>query len=165
MKIIKIVVLTAFLTQLFLQPLSAQEIRKIAFINLSKAFENYKKTKDVDTKLEKEGEKKNKERDDLVKKINKLRDEIQLLSAQARGKREDELNDMMRELQDFDREARLELRRKRDDKVKEIFREMDEVISDYGKKQGYDIIFDDRVLIYADEGIDITDKIIELLNK
>ena len=165
MKPVKIFVLALFLSFVLLQPLFAQGIRKIAFINLSKAFENYEMTKTVDAKLEKEGEKKNKERDKLVEKVNKLRDEVQLLSRDAREAKETELNGLMRNLQDFDRDARLELRRKRDDEVKEIFKEMDGVISDYGKKNGYDVIFDDRVLIYADDAIDITNEIVEILNK
>ncbi|MDB4349610.1 OmpH family outer membrane protein [Omnitrophica bacterium] len=161
-----IVILALLCLQLsFSQPLLAQEARKIAIVSLSKIFDTYEKTKDVDEKLEKEGKKKSQERDKLVEKINKLRDEIQLLSREAREKKENELSDMMRGLQDFDREASVELRRERDDMVKEIFTEMNEVIIDYGKKHGYDIIFDDRVLLYASDSIDITNDVIKILNK
>jgi outer membrane protein len=145
--------------------LSAAEGARIASINLGEVFEQYEKTKDADTKLTKEGEKKNKERDQLVQKINKLKDEVQLLSKDAREKKEEELSDKMRELQDFDREARLALQRDRNDMVKDIFKEMDDVIGDYGRKNGYDLIIDERALIYAGDSIDITGDIIELLNK
>ncbi len=143
----------------------AQEARKIAVVSLSRVFDNYEKTRDVDATLEKKGEEKNKERDALVEKVNKLKDEVQLLSRQARREKEDKLNALMRELQDFDRDARIELRRERDDLVKEIFEEMDEIISRYGKEHGYDLIFDERVLIYADDTVDITKDITGLLNK
>ncbi|MFH1753556.1 MAG: OmpH family outer membrane protein [Candidatus Omnitrophota bacterium] len=162
---IKVLFLAVFLLSGTIGPAAAQEARKIAFISLSKAFDSYEKTKAVDKELESKGEKKNKDRDKLVQKINKLRDEAQLMSKDARQEKERELSDLMRELQDFDREARVELQRDRDDRVKEIFKEMDGVISDYGKQNGYDIIFDDRVLLYASDKIDITEEIIKTLNK
>jgi outer membrane protein len=165
MRYLKVIVLALFLTQVLPRPILAQESQKIGFISLSKVFDSYEKTKNVDKELEKKGEKKNKERDDLVKKVNKLRDEIQLLSQDARAAKEAELSDLMREIQDFDRDARIELRRERDDKVKEIFKEMNDVITEYGKKNGFDIIFDDRVLLYANDKIDITEDIAKLLNK
>jgi len=165
MKAIKAIILALIVTVFLVQISFAQEEQKIAFISLSEAFDSYEKTKTVDKELERRGEKKNKERDKLVEKINKLRDEAQLIAKDKRKDKERELGDLMRELQDFDREARVELRRDRDDKVKEIFKEMNAVISDYGKEHGYDIIFDDRVLLYASDKIDITEDIIKLLNK
>ena len=165
MRYLKIAALVVFLLQATNASLLAQEAQKIAFISLSKAFDSYEKTKVVDKELERSGEKKNKERDKLVQKINGLRDEVQLMAKNKREGKERELGDLMRQLQDFDREARVELRRARDDKVKEIFKEMNAVISDYGKKHGYDIIFDDRVLLYASDKIDITKDVIKILNK
>ena len=164
MRYLKIAVLVVFLLQAINAPLLAQEAQKIAFISLSKAFDSYDKTKVVDKELERSGEKKNKERDKLVQKVNKLKDEVQLMAKDKRKTKERELSDLMRKLQDFDREARVELRRSRDDKVKEIFKEMNDVISDYGKKHEYDIIFDDRVLLYASDKIDITKDVIKILN-
>lgn len=165
MRVLKIAVLILFITQVSLQASFAQESFKIAIISLSKVFDNYDRTKEVDKKLEKKGEKKNGERDKMVKVLNKMRDEAQLLSRDARAKKEEKIGDLMRKLQDFDREARIELRRERDDMVKGIFKEMNEVISRYGEKNGYDIIFDDRVLLYSSDAIDITDEITKLLNK
>lgn len=165
MRFLKIVVLILFITQVSLQVSFAQESFKIAIISLSKVFDNYDKTKEVDKKLEKKGEKKNTERDKMVKVLNKMKDEAQLLSRDARAKKEEKIGDLMRKLQDFDREARIELRRERDDMVKDIFKEMNKVISQYGEENGYDIIFDDRVLLYSSDAIDITDKIAKLLNK
>ncbi|MEE8359863.1 MAG: OmpH family outer membrane protein [Candidatus Omnitrophota bacterium] len=164
MRYLKIAALVVFLLQAINAPLLAQEGQKIAFISLSKAFDSYEKTKMVDKELERSGEKKNKERDKLVQKVSKVRDEVQLMAKDKRETKERELSDLMRKLQDFDREARVELRRNRDDKVKEIFKEMNDVISDYGKKHGYDIIFDDRVLLYASDKIDITKDVIKILN-
>jgi outer membrane protein len=165
MKNIKISLLIFIVIALLAQAAFAEEAGKIAVVSLARVFDSYEKTKDVDAALEKKGAKKNKERDALVDKVNRAKDEAQLLSRDARQKKEEELNDLMRDLQDFDREARVELRRERDDLVKDIFEEMDQVISKYGKERGYDMIFDERVLLYADDSIDITKEITTLLNK
>lgn len=146
--------------------LSAQEpSRKTAYISLSRVFDDYYKTKNADEKLEKEAEKKNKERDKVVEKINKLRDEMALLSQEARGKKEGELSEQMRGLQDFDRETKLSLQRKRNDAVKEIFKEIDEAIKEYGRANNYCFILDERALVYVDDSADLTDDILKILNK
>lgn len=165
MRCISVLILALFFISILSQPLWAQELRKVAYINVSKVLDNYNKTIEADKKLTGEGEKKNKERDKLVDEINKLRDEAELLSREVREKKEHELNEKIRALQDFDRETRLNLQRKRDDIMREIFKEIGKVIKDYGKDKGYDIIFDDRVLLYSDDSLDITDDIIKTLNK
>lgn len=165
MKKISIAILILFFVSAVPQVLSAEEISKIGFINVTKVFDDYKKTEDAEQRLKAEGEKKNSEREKLVNKINKLRDEVELLSVETREKKQKDLNDMMRQLQDFDRDVKTDLRRKRDDDMREILKEIYEVINDYGAKNGYDIIFDDRVLIYADDAIDITDEVLNVLNK
>ncbi len=165
MRWVKIAVLLLFFASLIFQPAVAQEGRRIAYINVSKVFDSYYETKEAEEKLQKEAEKKNGERDKLVDKINKLKDETALLSEEAREKKSVELNREMRALQDFDRETRLSLQRKRDDMMKKIFKKINNAIEGYGRQSDYDIILDDRVLIYANETIDITDEIIEVLNK
>jgi len=152
-----------FSMQALCQPSFAEE-RKIAVISLSKAFDSYNKTKAVDDELAKKGEKMKKDGEKLAEKVNKAKEEIQLLSAEAREAKMEELNKMVRELQDFEREAGVELRRERDDKVKEIFKEMNDVIMQYGKSKGYDLILDDRVLLYSSNSVDITNDIVNLLN-
>jgi len=165
MKYMKILVLILFAAQVLTTAVYGQEAKKIAYVSLNKIFEGYHKTKTADAKLEKEGQQKNKERDAMVDKINKLRDEAQLLAKETREKKEIEVNDMMRDLKDFDRDTRLELQRERDEMMKEIFVEMDVVIKDYAKENNYDLIFDERVLIYASDSIDISADISRLLNQ
>jgi len=152
-----------FSVQVLSLPALAQE-RKIAVISLSKAFDSYSKTKAVDEDLAKKAEKAKKETEKLAEKINKARDEAQLLSKEAKDAKAEEINKMMRELQDYEREAGVELRRQRDDMVKDIFKEMNDAITKYGKEKGFDIIFDDRVLLYANDSVDITADIINILN-
>ncbi|MBL7068885.1 MAG: OmpH family outer membrane protein [Candidatus Omnitrophica bacterium] len=165
MRWIKIITLISFAIMISAQPLFAQRPPRIAYINAAKVFDGYHKTKEADQNLEKEGKKKNTERERLVKEINKLKDEVELLSQKARGKKETILNEKLRGLQDFDNEAKLSLQRKRNDMVKVILKEIDDVIKAYGSKNGFDIIMDSRVLLHANVELDISDDIVRELNK
>lgn len=165
MRWIRILISALFIISLLPQHLSAENARKVAYVNAAKVFDNYYKTKEADEKLEGKAKKKNTERDKLIKEINKLKDEVEVLSKEARKDKETELGNEMRELQDFDRETRLNLQRERDDVLNGIFEEIYNTIKAYGKNNGYDLILDDRILLYADEQSDISDEIIKILNK
>lgn len=143
---------------------SAEEI-KIGYINLAKTFDEYEKTKQYDKSLEKKGDKQEKTRQKLVDEIKKLKDEMVLLSDKGKEEKQTIIDEKIKKLQEFDKETRDELRRERDDMVRDILREIDKVIQDYGKKKGYTVILNDRMLVYGNEAIDITGDIIDILNK
>ncbi len=167
MRISKIaVVLLVFSVMMFvcLTGTRAEEI-KIGYVNLGKTFDEYEKTKESDSSLEKKGEGKQKEREKLVDEIKKLKDEIVLLSNKGKEEKQPIIGEKIEKLQEFDKEVRDELRQERDEMVRDILREIDEVIQDYGKKYGYTAILNDRVLVYGNESIDITQDIIDVLNK
>ncbi len=138
---------------------------KIAYVDVGKAFDEYQKTKDADSTLEKKGQSKQDEREKKVDTIKKLKDELALLSEDARKKRQADLDQSLKDLQDFDSRVRDELRRERDSIVRDILKEIDEIISDYGNKQGYSLILNDRVLLYGRQDMDITSQIIQILNE
>jgi len=142
----------------------AQEV-KIGFVDLSRSFDEYQKTKDFDRNLEKTGDIKQQQREKLVKDIRKMRDEIELMNEKARQKKEDDIEAKIRSLQEFDQDAKMELTKERDDMVREILKEINTVIEEYGKTHAYSIILNDRVLLYGQKIHDVTDSIIDLLNK
>ncbi len=142
----------------------AQSVEKIGYVDLSRAFDEYQKTKDFDKALEKKGDVKQGQRETLVKDIRKMRDEVELMNEKARKKKEDDIESKIRSLQEFDQDAKAELTKERDDMVRDILQEMNTVIQEYGKSEGYSIILNDRVLLYGQDAMDITDEIIKLLN-
>ena len=142
----------------------AEEV-KIAYINLGKTFDEYEKTRNYEKSLGDKGDKKEKDRQKLVDEIKKLKDEIVLLSDKGKKEKQEDIDEKIKELQEFDKETRDELRQERDEMVRDILREIDDVIQDYGKKNGYTAILNDRILVYGDEAIDITQDIIDILNK
>jgi len=165
MKLSKIAVLIfIFFFALNYSSTDAEEI-KIGYINLSKTFDEYEKTQQHEKSLEQRSDKKEKERQKLVEDIKKLKDEMVLLSDKGKEEKEPIIDEKIRNLQEFDKETRDELRQERDEIVRDILREIDKVIQDYGKKNGYTVILNDRVLVYGNETIDITQDIIDILNK
>ena len=143
----------------------AENSGKIGYIDLSKSFDEYQKTKDFDKELEKKGDMKQGEREKLVQDVRKMREELELMNKSAREKKEADIEAKIKSLQEFDQEAKTDLTKERDNMVKDILKEMSDVIKEYGQKNGYSIILNDRVLLYGDSGMDLTNEIIKILNE
>lgn len=137
---------------------------KIGYVDLARAFDEYQKTKDFDKSLEAKGAQKQAEREKIVSEVKKLRDEAELLSAKAKDDKQVVIDEKIKSLQEFDRVTRDSLRRERDQMVRDILKEIDGVLQNFGKKEGFSFIFNDRVLLYKGEQNDLTLQVIKALN-
>ncbi len=162
-RILKIISISIFLFSVSSIAI-AENSGKIGYIDLSKAFDEYQKTKDFDKELEGKGDTKQQEREKVVQDIRKMREELELLNKTAREKKETDIEAKIKSLQEFDQEAKTDLTKERDNMVKDILKEMSDVIKEYGGKNGYSIIVNDRVLLYGNSGMDLTNEIIKILN-
>lgn len=158
-----VILISAFLLSISL-PAFSESQGKIGYIDLSRSFDEYQKTKDLDKELEGKGDMKQDERERLVQEIRKMREELELMNKNAREKKETDIESKIKSLQEFDQEAKTDLTKERDNMVKDILKEMSDVIKEYGEKNGYSIIVNDRVLLYGDSGMDLTNEIIKILN-
>ena len=167
MKFFKVVVII-FIFSIFilgnLSVASAGEI-KIGYINLGKTLDEYKKTEESEKSLEEKLDQKEKERKKLVDEIRKLKDEMVLLSDKGKEEKQPVIDEKIKNLQEFDTELRNELKQERDEMIRDIEREIGKIIRDYAEKRGYTVILNDLVAVYWDETIDITQDIIDILNK
>ena len=164
-KLLSVMVFAVFLTGLVVSAKAeAVEGGKIGYVDLAKIFDDYQKTKEFDKSLESKGSKKQGERDKMVAEVKKLRDEAELLSAKAKEDKQAQIDEKIKVLQDFDRPTRDGLKKERDAMVRDILKEIEIVIQDFGKKQGYSYIFNDRVLVFKSEGGDLTAQISKALN-
>lgn len=143
----------------------AEELRKVGYINLGKLFDEYEKTEEADKVLEEKGNARQTEREKKFDEVKRLKDKIALMSAEEKEKKQEALDEKAKELEDFDRQTQVDLRRERDTMVREILKEIDKVIQEYGEKNGYDLILNDRVLLYGAGGLDLTDEILKVLNE
>jgi outer membrane protein len=161
-KLLSVIVLFVLVTA----PISAFGAEsKMGYINMRKVFFEYKKTKAFNEELEKKDEALKKEMEGKTQVIRKMRDEIELLSDKAKEKKEPELRQKLKELDDFRKDKIESFLRDKDEKFKEIREDILTVSTAYAKKNGYDMIFDEAIFVYAVNKFDITDDIIKDLNK
>ena len=138
---------------------------KYAFVDVASIFDAYQKTKDNDRVLQGAGKKKEEQRDTMVREIRQMKDELALLSDDAKAKKQEAMNTKIKALQEFDEQARQSLGDQRNKVLKEIFKDIDDEVQAYGKSKGLEMVFNERALLYHDPKLDVTKEILEAVNK
>jgi outer membrane protein len=138
---------------------------KFAYIDLSRTFSEYGKTKDFDKALTDKESGYTTERDAKVEEVKKLQDKLSLLSEKEKEAKKSEIETKTKNLQDYDRQKQTDLRKEQDEKMKELLKDIEGAVKTYAEKEGITLVFNDRVLVYQTKSLEITDKIIEILNK
>jgi len=144
---------------------AAQAADKIGYVDLSRLFAEYGKTKDYDKVLNEKETVYNSEREKKVNELKQLQEKLNLLSEKEKEAKKGDLQSKIKSLQDFDREKQTDLRKEQDEKMKEILKDIEAAVSQYASKEGYTIVLNDRVLVYQDKSLDITDKVMDILGK
>lgn len=142
----------------------AQE-SKIGFVNLSRLFDEYSKTKDYDAKLEVKHKNFEDARNQRIEKIRESQGKLALLAENKRAELEVDIENMKADLLEFDRQMKADLTKERNDKIREILLEIENKVSEYAQKEKYSLILNDRVLIYGAKTIDLTEELLKILNK
>lgn len=137
---------------------------KFAIVDIGKIFDEYEKTKKYDQEFQTEGKLKQEERDAIVHEVRRLRDEQALLAEDARREKQNAIDGKMKELENFDNQVRQTLGEKRNKAVREVFQDIENVMTQYGERKGFDFIFNDRALLYKDKRFDVTPDILKELN-
>ncbi len=160
-----VLVVAAALLGMFVVTGSVYAQDKLAYIDLSRAFSEYNKTKDYDKKLTEKENSYVSERDKKVGEFNTLRDKFALLSDKDKEAKKGELESKAKVLKDFVTQKEEDLRKEQEEKMKEILKDIQEAVKSYSEKSGITIVFNDRVLVYQNKSMDITDNVIAILNK
>jgi outer membrane protein len=164
---------------------------KIAVIDLSKAFDQYYKTKDAQALLKQKQDGYQKEIQGLINDYERMGQEAQALDKAANdqtlsqaarqdkataltAKKQDLVN-LQNKIQEMRTERGRELQEELLRRHKEIVDEISKSISDYSGPQGYDLVIDKSsasaasgvslILYNSSKLIDITAEIINLINK
>jgi outer membrane protein len=141
----------------------------VAYVDIQRAMNDSEHGKNV--KLELEGIVKEKsagiealavERDSLQAELEKNRI---MMSEEAVREKVDRLGKIEREAERMIEESNEELGRLQREKEISILKELDDIISAIGREKGYVAILPAEVVLYAPEGTDITDMVIERYNK
>ncbi|MFA5062951.1 MAG: OmpH family outer membrane protein [Candidatus Omnitrophota bacterium] len=160
-----LVVLCGVLLSVFVLTAAAQAADKIAFVNLARAFSEYSKTKDFDKTLTEKEKNYTAERDKKLNEFNALKDKFSILSDKEKEAKKGELENKAKAIKDFISQREGELRKEQEDKMKEVLKDIESTVKSYAEKEGYAMVFNDRVLVYQGKNLDITDQIVGILNK
>ena len=165
-KIVALTVVAMFVASMFfgVAQAAAKEY-KIGYVDLAKVFDEYKKTKDSEKGLEAKGKAKEADRNKMIEELRKLKDEQALLSEKAKSEKQLIIDNKIKALQDFDKTTRDELVKERNDMLALILKDIENVVSEYSKTNGYDLILNSRMLLYGGEQYDLTKEISSRLNK
>ena len=160
----KVVVLWTAIIGLALFLGSAQAADKFGYIDLSRTFSEYSKTKGYDKTLSDKEKVYTDERDKKVADLKAFQDKLSLLNDKEREAKGAELQAKVKEFQDYDRQKQADLKKDQDEKMKEILKDIEEAVKKYAQKEGYTLVFNDRVLVYQTKSMNITDQIVSILN-
>jgi len=143
---------------------SAHAADKIGYVDLSRSFSEYSKTKGFDKTLSDKEKAYTSERDKKVVDLKSFQDKLNLLNDKEREAKGVELQNKVKDFQDYDRQKQADLRKEQEEKMKEILKDIEEAVKEYSEKEGYTIVLNDRVLVYQTKSMDITDQVIKILN-
>jgi len=144
---------------------AAKNTKALAYVDLSRLFNEYHKTKEYDKFLEG----KHADLTDIIKsKIEEIKEaegKLAILNEDKKGELENNIQEMKGSLAKFDEQEKINLTKERNEKIREILLEIEKIVSDYAEKNDYPVILNDRVLIYGNPSFDLTEKILKVLNK
>jgi outer membrane protein len=147
------------------------DVAKIGTVNSQQIVDKSAAGKAASAKMQREGQK-------MEADLNKLSDEIKALKqmveqeenvgVMTKGAIEEkkwELGRKMEELKALKKRYDRKLQSMQLELINKLRKEVAEIISDYGKKEGYLLIVENISVLYAPQSLDITDKIIQIYNK
>jgi outer membrane protein len=148
---------------------SAQERIKIGFIDIQRAISESSAGKKAKARFDAQVKK---AESDLLKEkqeLERLKSDFDkkgpLLKDDERRNMEAELERRFRQYQRSGQDHQQELRQKEGELTGDILKELQQIVTDIGKAEKFTLIFERSQILYNDQGIDITNKVIETFNK
>lgn len=138
---------------------------KVAYVDLAKVFDEYKKTKEAEKNLADKAKVKEDSRKVMVDELRKMKDEQALLSEKAKADKQKAIDEKIKTLQDFDMKSRDELIKDRNDMLGGLLKDIEKLVTAYAKESGYDFVLNSRMLLYGAEQFDLTNEVLTRLNK
>ncbi len=166
------------LLAVFLLVSSAVPVRaadyKLGFIDSERIFSEFHGTKEAQTEFNNQVAQWQKELDGRKQELQKLQDDYDsqslIMSDVARRQREEEIAKKRSDLDAFVQDIwgpTGKLAQRNQELTQPIVDKIREVVSKIGKDEGFSIIFDatDGNVVYGDDALDLTDRVLEILNE
>ena len=147
---------------------SAQERMKIGYIDVQRVIAESQSGKRAKERFQVQVKKAEadvqKERQDLERLKSDLDKKGPLLKEEERRSMEADLQKRSVILQRTMNDYQQDLRQKESEIMSEILKEVEQIVNEVGKAEKFTLIFERSQIIYSDQGIDITGKVIETYN-
>lgn len=153
---------------LLAMPAWAQEKVRIGYIDLQRAITESEAGKKAKERFEAEVKRVEanllKERQEVERLKSDLDKRNPLLKEEERRSLEKDVQRRYLGYQRTMRDYQEELRQKEGEMTTEILKELEQIVIEVGKTEKFTLIFERAQLLYSDQGIDITNKVIQLYN-
>jgi len=145
---------------------------KIAYVDVAEVMQKYKGSKQAEEEMRIQSEQMAQEIDQLAQpfqlKVQEYQNNSKNLSQSEKTAKEQELMQEQQVIQRRQQLAQQKVQEEGQKKMEKINEDIDTFVTDYAKSNGYNFIFgtsdQTKSILYGDEALDITDKIIEALN-
>jgi outer membrane protein len=149
-----------------------EKTQKVAIMNIQQAIaqctEGQEAAKVLQTKFMPKRDALEKQQKEISDLQNELKTKTTTLSEDAKAQLQRKIDDKIRIFQRDNDDATQEMQQAEQDAINEIGRKMMAVVNDHAQKSGYTLVLDvsspQTPVLFADAGLDITPKIIELYN-
>ncbi|MCF7916556.1 MAG: OmpH family outer membrane protein [Candidatus Omnitrophica bacterium] len=142
----------------------AQDL-KVGYVDTIEVFNEYERTKEEDKQLEVKKEKAQKSLKAKEKELQKIQNRLEVLKEGEREKERENLRTKMQEYRETRQKEFTDIKKERDEMMKNIINDIDQAVSDYAKKNKYDLIINGNSVLYGQKQIDLTDTILKIINK
>lgn len=140
---------------------------KIGFVNTERIFKDSQPAVRAQNKLEKEFQSREQDIQKMMKQFRDLQThmdkESMTMSEGERTKKQKELSNLSRDLQHAQREFREDVNQRRNEELAAVHERARKVILDIAEKEKFDLVVENA--IYAGPKVDITDRVLKLLEK
>jgi len=150
------------------KPGTAKEF-KIGYVDVKEVFDECTETQQATLSLKKQIELRQaslqKEEEEITMLQNELREKEVVLSETEKDKRKKEIEARIAALQREAAAAKEEITAEERDLTNTIVDSIKKVITGIAKADGFGLVLEKNSILYAESGTDLTDKVVEKLNK
>jgi outer membrane protein len=165
----KVLYMVVLMTAMGLSVCAQAAEMKIGMIDFQVAVEKSQPGQKIEAELKKEGERMEaeltKDKDELTALKEKLEREAMVMSREAREEKEIEFRVKARNLQEKEKRYRSEFMGKQRQEVDKLRTVVLEIAQELGKKEGFTLVLSKVGVLYNDASVDLTDKVVKLLNQ
>ncbi|GAA0752900.1 OmpH family outer membrane protein [Psychroflexus lacisalsi] len=144
---------------------------KTAYVDNTVLIQDYYKMKTTEARFEKKSQKLSEELDSVAgefqKEVQEFQEGMNRMSTKDRERRQSELMQKQQRLQQRQQQQSQMLRQESDQAIDSLITEVKDLVSEYGEEKGYAYIFgsnESANIMYAKEGLDITEEVLEEIN-